>query len=200
MYEKHTLMDLSEQKILEVFLDIRRHYFAEISKKTGLTRPRTMRALRKLEEAGVLTSEEEANIKYYSLYRNPPAYLALGMVEYAKADTFLERNKAFRRAMEMFRSSYHDYLIMLVFGSHAKGQASKSSDIDLLLVKEGFSKEEVKMVEDMISMVNGRTGLKISPYMIKAGELRQRGDFDKEVIENHVLLEGAELFYRLVLE
>ena len=93
-----------------------------------------------------------------------------------------------------------DYLIMLIFGSYVKGYAAKTSDIDLLLIKEEFSKNEIKKIEDLIEIINGRTGLKISPYLMKIDEFKQKKDFVKEAIENHILLEGAELFFRSVLE
>jgi len=200
MYENHTLIGISEQKVMELFLGLERHYFAEIARKTNLTRPRTMRALRKLVEAGILQIKAEANVKYYYLTRSPLAYAVLGIVEYNRTAAFLERNKTLKRALEMFSSGYRDHLIMLVFGSYAKGYASKSSDIDLLLAKEDFQKTEIKMIEELAGTVNGRTGLKISPYMMKTGELRQKKDFVKEIMDNHILLEGAELFFRLVME
>lgn len=200
MYENHTLIDIPEQKVMELFLDLKRHYFAEIAKKTKLTRPRTMRALRKLAEAGILQIKAEANVKYYSLSRSPLAYSALGIVEYGRTARFLEKNMTLKRALEMFSSGYRGYQIMLIFGSYAKGYASKSSDIDLLLAKEDFQKTEIKMIEELAETVNGRTGLKISPYMMKTGELRQKKDFVKEIVDSHILLEGAELFFRLVME
>jgi len=71
MYEKHTLLKTAEHKILELFLDLDKHYYAEICKKTKLTRPRTLRALRKLVEKSILITKTEANVKYYSLIKKP---------------------------------------------------------------------------------------------------------------------------------
>ena len=53
LYENHTLFSDPELKIMEIFLDLKRHYFAEMAKKSELTRPRTLRALRKLERLGL---------------------------------------------------------------------------------------------------------------------------------------------------
>ena len=200
MYRNYTPLTIAELKVLELFVDLKRHYFAEIAKKTKLTRPRTLRALRKLAKIDILNTETEANVKYYSLNKIPAAYSLLSTVEYNKTTNFLEKNKRLKRALEMFKEKYSGYLIMLIFGSYAKGHAAKTSDIDLLLIKEGFSKNEVKKIEDLTELINGRTGLKISPYLMKIDEFKQKKDFVKEVIENHILLEGGELFFRLVLE
>jgi len=200
MYYNHTLLGIAELKILELFLDLDRHYFAEITKKTNLTRPRTLRVLRKLTKFNILQTKAEANIKYYFLNKNAFAYLILSMVEYNKTANFLEKNKKLKRALEMLKDKYPDYLVLLLFGSYVKGYATKASDIDILLLKERFSKNEIKLIEDLIDLVNGRTGLKISPYLMKLDEFKQKKDFAKEIIENHLILDGGELFFKLILE
>lgn len=200
MYKNHTPLSIAELKVLEVFLDLNRHYFAEITKKTKLTRPRTLRVLRKLTKLNILKTKTEANVKYYFLNKNPSTYFVLSLVEYNKTVNFLEKNKTLRRALEMFKEKYKDYLIMLIFGSYVKGYATKTSDIDLLLIKENISKPEIKKIENLVDIINGRTGLRISQYLMEINEFRQKRDFVKEVIENHILLEGGELFFRLVLE
>lgn len=200
MYENRTIWGFPKDRIMELFLDLKRHYFAEIAKRTGLTRPRTLRALRKLTEAGILKTESEANLKYYSLNKSPLVYSLLGMVEYNRAVLFLEKNKTLRRALGIFNSKYKEYLIMLVFGSRVKGYASKISDTDLLLIKEEFSKKDIRKIEALIEIINGRTGLRVSPYLMGTEEFRQKKDFVKEVMDNHIIIDGAELFFRLIME
>lgn len=200
MYRNHTPLSIAELKILESFLDLNRHYFAEITKKMKLTRPRTLRVLRKFTKLNILKTRTEANVKYYFLDKSPAVYSILSVVEYNKTINFLEKNKRLKRALEMLREKYSDHLIMLVFGSYVKGYATKTSDIDLLLIKENFSKAEIKKIEDLIELINGRTGLRISPYLMKIDEFKQKRNFVKEVIENHILLDGGEIFFKLVLE
>ncbi len=200
MYKNHTPFTIAELKVLELFLDLDKHYFAEITKKTKLTRPRTLRALRKLTKINIFKTKTEANVKYYFLNKNPFVYSILSVVEYNRTLNFLEKNKKLERALGMFKEKYKNYLIMLIFGSYVKGYSIKTSDIDLLLIKEKFSKDEIKKIEDLVELINGRTGLRVSPYLMKLDEFRQKKAFVKEVIENHFLLEGGELFFRLVLE
>ena len=198
MYKKYTFLNATEQNILGIFTDLEAHYFAEISKKTAMARPSIIRVLRKLAENGILKVKTTANVKYYTLNRTAPAYTLISLAEYAKTAAFLDRNPSIKRAIDIFRSEFTDYIIMLVFGSHAKGQANKKSDIDVLLAKEDFSREDIERAEKMAELANGRTGLKISPYMMKLSELAQKKEFTEEIAENHILIDGSEIFFRLV--
>ncbi len=200
MYTNHTLFSLAEVKILEVFLDLKRHYFAELLKLAKLTRPRTLRVLRKLVKQEILDVKAEANVKYYSLKRTSLVYATLGVVEYNRTLLFLAKNKTLARALEMLKEKYFDYNVMLIFGSVVKGYATKASDIDLLLLKENVSQSDIRKVEDVIDLINGRTGLKMSPYFMTMDEFKKKNELAKQAIADHILIEGAELFYRLVLK
>ncbi len=199
MYTNHTLLGLAEVKILDVFLNLKRHYFAELIKVAKLTRPRTLRVLRKLVKQGILEISAEANVKYYSLRKTSLVYSTLGLVEYNRALLFFSKNKTLSRALDMFKEKYVNYQVLLIFGSTVKGYATKSSDVDLLLLKENVSQVDIKKVEDIIDLINGRTGLKISPYFMSLDELKKKNDLAKQAIADHILIDGAELFFRMML-
>ena len=199
MYVNHTLLSLAEIKVLDVFLDLKRHYFAELIKVAKLTRPRTLRVLRKLVKQGILEIHAEANVKYYSLKKTSLVYSTLGLVEYNRSLLFLAKNKTLARALDMLKEKYADYSVMLVFGSVVKGYAVKTSDIDLLLLKENVSQSDIKKIEDIVELINGRTGLKISPYFMSLEEFKKKNDLAKQAITDHILIDGAELFFRMVL-
>ena len=199
MYVNHTLLSISELKVLDIFLDLNRHYFAELTKVTKLTRPRTLRVLRKLVKQSVLEVQTEANVKYYSLKRTSLVYATLSLVEYSRTVLFLAKNKTLARALEMLKEKYVDYAVMLIFGSFVKGYATKSSDIDILLLKENVSQGDIKKIEDIVDIINGRTGLKISFHLMSLDEFKKRNELAKQAIANHILIGGAELFYGMVL-
>ena len=199
MYVNHTLLSASEVEVLGIFLDLNRHYFAELTKVTKLTHPRTLRVLRKLVKQGILDVKTEANIKYYSLKRTSSVYNTLGLVEYNRTLFFLAKNKTLSRALDMLKEKYTNHSVMLVFGSIVKGYATKVSDIDLLVVKDNVSQGDVKKIEDIIDLINGRTGLKISPYLMTLEEFKKKNDLAKQAITDHILIDGAELFFRMAL-
>ncbi|MBI3031843.1 nucleotidyltransferase domain-containing protein [Candidatus Woesearchaeota archaeon] len=200
MYENNTLLNTAEVTIIGVFLDLRRHYFAELVKVTKLSKPRTLRVLRKFVKQKILEVKTEANVKYYSLQKSSSVFSLLSLVEYNKTLAFLKKQKNLKRALEMFKEKYHDYITLVVFGSLVKGYAHKSSDVDLLLTKESFSEHDIKKVEDIIEIVNGRTGLKISPYFMKIKEFRNKNELAKEIIAEHIIIEGGETFFRCILQ
>jgi len=199
MYENHTLLDEAELKVLTLFLDLNRHYFAEIVKKTKLTRPRTLRVLRKFVARGLFETKDEANIKYYSLRNIESSFSILSYVEYNKTLKFLKKHKTIKRALDMLKEKFSEPLISVVFGSYVKGYATRESDVDLLLIKENFSKQEIRKIEDILDLINGRTGLKINPHLMKLSEFSSSNALVKEVVDNHILLDGAELYFRRIL-
>src|SRR3989338_6360340 len=198
MYVNHTLLSLTEIQILDVFLDLKRHYFAELIKVTKLTRPRTLRVLRKLVTQGIVEISAEANIKYYSLKKTSLVSSTLSLIEYNRTLLFLAKNKTLSRAIEMLKEMYADYSVMLIFGSVVKGYATKTSDIDILLLKEDVSQNDIKKIEDIVDLINGRTGLKISPYLMALEEFKKKNDLAKQVIADHIIIRGAELFFMMV--
>lgn len=199
MYRNRTLLSDSELRILEIFIDLKRHYFAEITKTAKLTRPRTLRALRRLEKLGTFSTKTEANVKYYSLVNAPRTRAILSIVEYNKTENFLEKNRTISRALDMLREKFNQGLVIAIFGSYVKGYATKSSDIDILLMKEQFSKYEMKKIEDLFDLINGRTGLKMSHHLMNLDEFK-KNELSQGVIDNHILIEGGELFFKTVLQ
>src|SRR3990167_4952029 len=152
-----------------------------------------------LAEVKILDICAEANVKYYSLKKTSLVYSTLCLVEYNHSLFFLAKNKTLARALDMLNEKYADYSVMLVFGSVVKGYATKTSDIDLLLLKENVSQSDINKIEDIVDLINGRTGLKISPYFMALEEFKKKNDLAKQAITNHILIGGAELFFMIVL-
>ena len=115
------------------------------------------------------------------------------------SENFFDKNKTLKRALEMFKEKFDQTLIITIFGSHVKGYATKKSDIDLLLMKEQFSKTEMKKIEDVIDIINGRTGLRLSQHLMRLDEF-SKNELSQEVMDNHILIEGGELFFKMVLQ
>ncbi len=87
-------------------------------------------------------------------------------------------------------------LIALIFGSHAKGTASKGSDIDLMIVCE---KSREKEIESTLSLLPLKIHLVTFSYsdflsMTKSKEF----SVVSEVLKSNVILIGIEDYYRLI--
>ena len=90
--------------------------------------------------------------------------------------------------------------ILLLFGSLAKGTATKKSDIDLLFVVQ--NKEDVEKTKKLIKSVLSSTNIKVEFDVITAEWLikmfDEKNTVGREVLEASVVLHGAEQYYSLV--
>lgn len=97
-----------------------------------------------------------------------------------------------------------EVLSIILFGSYAKGRETKSSDIDLLIIcdkkdKNNIIQREIGALETMYDheinqiVVNKKM---FKNMIINRAEL----NVGKEALNNHTILYGAELFWKIVLD
>lgn len=90
--------------------------------------------------------------------------------------------------------------IMILFGSYAKGTATKKSDIDLLFVVQ--NEADIEKIKKKVRSVLSSTNIKIEfdvitiEWLIKMFE--ERHTVGREVLEASITLYGAEQYYSLV--
>ncbi|MHB8702399.1 MAG: nucleotidyltransferase domain-containing protein [Nitrososphaerales archaeon] len=96
--------------------------------------------------------------------------------------------------------------IVLLFGSFAKDQQNKDSDVDLLQVisnsgnrkaKERMPKEAIKHLEESIGR---EINLKIANKLEFMNGLKNGNPLIREVVLNHIILKGSEDFCNLMWE
>jgi len=75
-----------------------------------------------------------------------------------------------------------DVDLIILFGSYAKGLEKKDSDIDIYI--ETKSRNVKKVVEDIHSKIN-----------VKIGSFDTKSPLIKEIIKDHVIIKGIEVFY-----
>jgi predicted nucleotidyltransferase len=199
MYNNYTRAILGnvEAEIMQTYLDLKEHYFSEICKKTKIARPSVMRTLRKLEKIGVLEASKKANTKFYKLLKTRISIMLLSLLEYDKSSKFLESNKKIKYSTDVLSEELQP-IAMIIFGSYAKGTHEKHSDVDLLLIMN-FDKKTIRKSEDIVKTIYGRTGLRVSPIMMTIKDLKKKNAFVQEVIDFHVIIKGAEIFYEVIL-
>ena len=76
------------------------------------------------------------------------------------------------------RSLFGERLVHLVlFGSHARGEATHDSDVDLLVVIDGFTSADGREIDGVVGDILTRTDVLLSPLALSAAryeELRAR--------------------------
>jgi len=92
-------------------------------------------------------------------------------------------------------------LIALIFGSYAKGNYTRESDIDVLLVFQKL--ENVKNIENTAKKISMRTNTKISPVYLdyknfEKNFLDKGHDFSREIRQDAIVIIGVENYYKLL--
>jgi predicted nucleotidyltransferase len=92
-------------------------------------------------------------------------------------------------------------LIALIFGSYVKGNFTKESDIDILLVFQAI--KESGDIENTSKRISMRTNTKISPVYItykefKKNFLNKNHEFSSEIRKDVIIIRGIEQYYNLI--
>lgn len=121
--------------------------------------------------------------------------------EYLRKNTFLKKNKDISvMSDEIIEGFPYGYFVMLIFGSTVTKPNPR--DLDLLVIIE--KTEDIEKAEKQLFHITRNYDNKIHPLVISfesAHEmlgLRESKNVMNEVLNKHLILYGAELFYRLI--
>ena len=172
--------DNLEMDIIGVLLRADTHVRG-IAKKLNESHSTTLRKLNNLKKENVVDSRKEGKNKIFFLKKNLVSHTYTLQTELHKLTKLLRHNPELGIIFEDILKKTHEKLIVL-FGSYAKGLAKKESDIDIYI--ETKSRVVKKTVEE--------ANLKIN---VKIGTFDTRSSLIKEIIKNHVIIRGIEVFY-----
>jgi predicted nucleotidyltransferase len=160
-------------------------YGRELIGKVSLSQKGIALALDSLEKEGILSSRKSGNMKFFSLNHK---YIrikdAVVMAEIAQKTNFLNKHPAIAN---LFKS---DERIVGIFGSYAKGNQKKDSDIDLFIIGEKTTNDyavKAKVYDLNISIKY------FSPKEFN-DLLKKKNPLIREIIENHIILFNVERF------
>ncbi len=159
-------------------------YGRELAKelKTSLTRVQS--ALNDLRNMNVLDYKVEGKNHVYFIKKNLVSKSAILNAENYKLTTILDRHPELEPIFQDIINKSKCSLILL-FGSYAKGNAKKESDIDVYIETTNQKiKEDVLGIYDLLS--------------IKIGKFNPDDLLIKEIIKNHVILRGGEEYYEKI--
>ena len=125
----------------------------------------------------------------------------LAYIESLRKKEFLESNKIITLFInDVMEKINLDLFIFLIFGSHIKKQ--KSRDIDILVIIE--DKKKVNIIEKILNNIASNFTVKFDVNIISvesAYEMlakRDKINIVNETLDNHLLIFGAENYYRLL--
>jgi len=151
----------------------------------GLLKTNQMTIARRVEELvglNVLDFRIEGKNKVHFMKNSLEAIQYLKIAEQYKAMGLVSRYPRFRLIVEKINAD-DKIVLAILFGSYAKGNADKNSDIDVYIDVA----EAAKRIGQLDSRLN-----------IKTGEFSLNSPLAKEIIKNHVILKGVDNYYEVL--
>ena len=169
-----------ELDVVELLLKSDNHVRG-IAKKLDESHSTILRKLNNLKKENVIDSRREGKNKIFYLKKNLISYTYILRAELHKLAKLLIKHPELSVIFEEAMKKTDEKLIVL-FGSYAKGLEKKDSDIDIYI--ETKSRNVKKVVEDIHSKIN-----------VKIGSFDTKSPLIKEIIKDHVIIKGIEVFY-----
>lgn len=182
------LLNNTERIILEEFLKDYSNeiYGRAIAKKFKLNQKTVSNALNDLEKQNILKFRTEGKNKYYFINKsNPVIKEIIQLAELSRKLHFLNKHKQLKNLFDKIEGKTDG--ILVIFGSYAKGEENKDSDLDLLVIGQIQS---IKNLEDSFN-------IDINVVKSRKDKFNIYEPFIKEVMENHIILKGVEDFVNL---
>ena len=169
-----------EMDIIELLLKADNHVRG-IAKKLNESHSTILRKLDNLKKENVIDSRKEGKNKIFYLKKNLVSRTYILQAELHKLTKLLRQNPELSIIFEEVLKKSDEKLVVL-FGSYAKGLAKKDSNIDIYI--ETKSKNVKKTIEEIHSKIN-----------VKIGTFDTKSPLIKEIIKDHVIIRGIEVFY-----
>ncbi len=167
----------------------------EIARILRQNAAKTSKLLSELISIGVIKYKESGRSKIMALNFNEPLLSSFILLsETYKKIKFMEKNDIFKEFIRQVERIDHIHTLS-IFGSYARGGQTKESDLDMLVVTDGRCKEDLPSYILPVKIHEIRMEYSIFCDAIEKGE-----PLLKEVMENHVLIKGLDLFIEKVIE
>lgn len=164
-----------------LFLIKEKSHIREIAKSLNINHMAVSRVLNQFICKNIVDYKWEGKNKVYFIKKTSEAKNYLIMAELFNLNEAISKYSRLRRIVEEIQSNKKIKLAIL-FGSYAKDIPKESSDIDLYIESNNKKlKEEISLIDSKLS--------------IKLGKFDVNSLLIKEIIKNHIILKGVELYY-----
>jgi predicted nucleotidyltransferase len=204
------LIPLQRKKILEVFMKdpAREIHLREISRLSKVSLNNVNNTMRQFVKDGLFKRREVSNMALVKAnLENEDSLKLFEYLELKRKKEFYGKNKSIARLLEKYTSTVVDLSkrqiqLVVLFGSVARGEWTKKSDIDILAVSANKD-------NDIISILN-KAKVDVSPLLEirpvsttieKFTEgLKKKTEFYKGLWDDRIVLYNEALFWQLVRE
>lgn len=172
-----------EMEIMLVLLKSDSH-LREISRTLNESHSTILRKINELLKEKVLDYKKEGKNKIFFIKDNLKAKNYIYSAEIHKLNKLLKKHPELSIIFEDIKKNFDKGMVIL-FGSYAKGNPKKDSDIDVYLETNNNN------IKSKIKELNSKLSIKIGYFDIKSLLIR-------EIIKNHIIIRGLEDFYERI--
>lgn len=187
------LFNNNQFRIMEAFLKNigKQLYMREIARISGLDIKIVSRELKILLDNNIVDYEERGKIKLYHLKNTFETEALIIATEAYKSQKFLEKHDAiFTMITELNKIT--DFAI---FGSYAKGEETKNSDVDIVI----FSKKNTK-IEQITSKIPKDIHKQYATFKEFSKLYEKNSVLAEEILRNHVLFGKHKEIAQIILK
>ena len=196
MLEKYNI-NQTTLKILRLYSNdyTKSLHLRAIARETQVDVKAVQLQLKRLEKMNILSSVLKGRNKEYALnLGNSITKYYMVMAETLACISYLRRNFLIKKIVEEIGNKIDGILIL--FGSFAKGNATKESDVDLFVISE--KKPSRPVAEEAGDLVARSISIKsMSRKQFRDG-LEEKDPLVNEIISNHITLKGVDDFCDLM--
>ena len=186
----------TENKIIRAFLEENKEMtIREIAKGIRADYRITHIAVQRLINKKIIKVKSVGKSSFCSL--NQSYYgLEIYQAEAERKDNLLKNKNINQLYKEVISKINTTLFIFLIFGSYAKGKATKASDIDLMFISN--EKDFEDRIQEILSLLPLRTHISVFTEKEFQNMLFSReSNVVKEAVYNYIIIYGIENFYRL---
>ena len=175
------------EKIMRLFYESKREiHLRDIARKTKLNENSVTRFLRVLEKEKFLLSKKDGNLKKYNINRSKQVFSLFSLFDIWRFEKLPSLRK---KSIEIFIDKLNSVPVFAVlFGSSAKENFNKKSDIDLLIVVNGKIKTDKAEFE-----TEAQTDLKIQCFQMDYNDFLLELKMKKEPVLQSAIKTGYPL-------
>ena len=189
----------STAKILQLFISHITESFTlrEVARRLKMHVSLTHRAIHPLIDAKIIEQDKHKNLSLnYKIHHE-----TISFAEYLRRDNFLDKFKDVKLfADEVIKKIEQDSFVLVIFGSSI--ESSKPRDIDILLIVD--STDKIAFHEKFLHNIASNYDLPFEERVVGFESVyemlakRDEKNVMNEILNKHIILYGAELFYRLI--
>jgi predicted nucleotidyltransferase len=186
-------------------------YTRELAQLAKVSTSTASTECRKLAKQGILAKKAEGREKSYRVsLSNPGARKLAELFETERREEFYRKSRRLAWALQDFTRRVFDFLpqvqSVVLFGSAARGQLAKASDVDVLAIVPTMEQEAfnalMKSVDELVAEVRARYGFPISAVTMTMKDfeasLREKKRIANDVLRDGIVLFGEERYYQLL--